>query len=60
MLKSRIIAFLMLLFAIAFFIFAITHPTASFPWNNTITYLIYAVYFLVIIFLLITSHKKKK
>lgn len=58
--KSRIIASIMLIAAIAFFVFAITHPTASFPWNNTITYFIYAVYILIMVLLFVAPYKKGK
>ncbi len=58
--KSRIIASIMLIVAIAFFVFAITHPTASFPWSNTITYFIYAVYVVIMVLLFIAPHKKGK
>lgn len=58
--KSRIIASIMLIVAILFFVFAITHPTAGFPWSNTITYFIYAVYILIMIFLFAAPHKKGK
>ena len=39
----------MLIFAIGFVIYALNNPQASFPWNNAITYLIYAVYFIVMV-----------
>ncbi len=55
--KSRIVALIMLVLAIAFFAFAITHPTASFPWSNTITYFIYAVYILIMVLLFAAPHK---
>ena len=58
--KSRIIASIMLIVAIAFFVFAITHPTASFPWSNAITYFIYAVYILIMVLLFAAPSKKKK
>ena len=58
--KSRIIASIMLIVAIAFFVFAITHPTASFPWSNTIKYFIYAVYVVIMVLLFIAPHKKGK
>lgn len=57
--KSRIIASIMLIVAIAFFVFAITHPTASFPWSNTITYFIYAVYVVIMVLLFIAPHKRE-
>ena len=56
---SRIIGFIMLIVAIAFVIFAITHPTASFPWSNTITYILYIAYFVVMVVFLIAPFRKK-
>lgn len=44
--------------AIIFFMFVITHSTASFPWNNTITYFSYAVYIVAMVLLFIASLKK--
>ncbi len=44
---SRIIGLIMLIIAIVFIVFALNHPEKSFPWNNTITWLLYGVYFLV-------------
>lgn len=51
--KSRIIALIMLIAAVVFFVFSITHPTSSFPWSNTITYFIYAVYILIMVVLFV-------
>ena len=42
---SRIIGVIMLIIAIVFIMFALNHPEKSFPWNNTITWLLYGVYF---------------
>ena len=56
--KSRITALIMLIAAIAFFVYAVTHPTAGFPWSNTITYSIYAVYILIMALLFIAPYKK--
>ena len=50
---SRILGLIMLIIAIAFIVFALNHPEMSFPWNNTITWLLYGVYFLVTVVLLI-------
>lgn len=58
--KSRIIASIMLVAAIAFFAFAITHPTASFPWSNTITYFVYAIYILIMVVLFVAPYRKGK
>ncbi len=58
--KSRIIASIMLIAAIAFFAFAITHPTASFPWSNAATYFIYAVYILIMAVLFVAPCRKGK
>ena len=49
---SRIIGVIMLIVAVVFIIFALNHPEKSFPWNNTITWLLYGVYFLVTVALL--------
>lgn len=54
------LAMVMLVIAIIFFAFAITHPMLSFPWSNKITYTIYAVYTLIMIILFITLWRKKK
>ena len=56
---SRIIGLTMLIIAIAFIIFALNHPEKSFPWSNTITWLLYGVYFLVTVVLLIAPKIKK-
>ena len=45
--------------AIVFIMFALNHPEKSFPWNNTITWLLYGVYFLVAVVLLIAPKIKK-
>lgn len=50
---SRIIGVIMLIVAIVFIVLALNHPEKSFPWNNTITWLLYGVYFLVAVVLLI-------
>lgn len=55
--KSRAVASVMLIAALAFFVFAVTHPTASFPWSNAVTYWIYAVYVLVMALLFIAPSK---
>ena len=56
---SRIIGVIMLIVAIVFIVFALNHPEKSFPWNNTITWLLYGIYFLVIVVLLIAPKMKK-
>ena len=48
---SRIIGVIMLIVAFVFIMFALNHPEKSFPWNNTITWLLYGVCFLVTIVL---------
>ena len=39
--SSRIVAVIMLIIAIIFFVVALNNPQASFPWNNIITYILY-------------------
>lgn len=56
---SRIIGLTMLIIAIVFIMFALNHPEKSFPWSNTITWLLYGVYFLVTVVLLIAPKMKK-
>ena len=55
----RIIGLIMLIIAIVFIMYALNHPEMSFPWNNTITWLLYGVYFFVIVVLLIAPKMKK-
>lgn len=57
---SRIIGIAMLALAVAFVIFAFSHPEMSFPWSNTVTYLIYGMYFVAMVVLLIAPFKKNK
>ena len=56
---SRIVGLIMLIIAVAFIIFALNHPEMSFPWNNTITWFLYSLYFLVTVVLLIAPKMKK-
>ena len=56
---SRIIGGIMLIIAIVFIMFALNHPEKSFLWNNTITWLLYGVYFLLTVVLLIAPKMKK-
>ena len=56
----RSIAWVMLIAAVIFLVYAVTHPTASFSWSNTITYALYAVYILVMLVLFVASRKKGK
>ena len=56
---SRIIGLTMLIIAIVFIMFALNHPEKSFPWSNTITWLLYGIYFLVTVVLLIAPKIKK-
>ena len=56
---SRIIGVIMLIVAIVFIMFALNHPEKSFPWSNTITWLLYGIYFLVTIVLLIAPKMKR-
>ena len=56
---SRIVGLVMLIIAVAFITFALNHPEMSFPWNNTITWLLYGLYVLVTVVLLIAPKLKK-
>ena len=50
-----VMGIIMLIFAIGFVIYALNNPQASFPWNNIITYSIFAVYIIVMIVSFILS-----
>ena len=54
-----IIGLIMLIIAIVFIMYALNHPEMSFPWNNTITWLLYGLYILVTVMLLIAPKTKK-
>ena len=56
---SRIVGLVMLIIAVAFIMFAVNDPEMSFPWNNTITWLLYGLYVLVTVVLLIAPKMKK-
>jgi type IV secretory pathway VirB2 component (pilin) len=56
---SRIIAAAMLFLAAAFLCYALNHPEASFPWSNTITFILYGVYAATVAVLFIAPFKKK-
>ena len=56
---SRIVGLVMLIIAVAFIMFAVNRPEMSFPWNNTITWLLYGLYVLVTVVLFIAPKMKK-
>lgn len=58
--SSRIIGIVMLVVAIAFVVFAFSHPEMSFPWSNTITYLLYGIYGIAMVVMFIAPFKKRK
>lgn len=43
-------ALTLLVIGIIFIFYALNHPEASFPWSNNITYIIYIVYLLLIVY----------
>lgn len=51
---------LMVVVAIGFLIFALNHPEMSFPWSNSITYEIYAVYLVITVFMFSISKRMAK
>ena len=57
--RSRILAAAMLALGICFLAYAFSHPEASFPWGNGISYCIYAVYVLAMLLLFIAPFKEK-
>ena len=53
---------ILLLIAILFIVFALNNPQMSFPWSNSITYIIYAAYTIITLcmFGLAIKHRKKE
>ena len=56
---SRIIGVIMMLVAVVFIVFALGHPEMSFPWSNTITYILYIVYLVAMVIFFVAPFKKK-
>ena len=54
------IGLLMVVVAIGFMVFALNHPEMSFPWSNSITYVIYVVYLVAAIIMFCISKKATK
>lgn len=57
---SRKLGLLLLVLAVCFVVYALGHPTGSFPWSNSVTYAIYLGYFLVTAVLLWAPFGKKQ
>ena len=49
----RTIAVVMLLAAAGFLLYAFSHPEMSWPWSNSISYVIYGTYLLIMAALLV-------
>ena len=56
---SRIIGLVMAVIAIVFVVFALNHPEMSFPWSNTVTWVLYGLYTIVMVVLFIAPTKKR-
>lgn len=52
--KLITIAVIMTLLAIIFIVIALSHPELSFPWSNTVTYILYVLYMaaMIVIYIL--------
>ena len=55
---SRIIGLVMVAIATAFVVFALNHPEMSFPWSNTVIWVLYGLYADVTAVFLIAPTKK--
>ena len=53
------IAAIMTLVAIIFIVIALSHPELSFPWNNTVTCILYVAYIAAMIVLYIMGFAKR-
>lgn len=56
----RKLGLLLLVLAVCFVVYALGHPTGSFPWSNSVTYAIYLGYLLVTAVLLWAPFGKKQ
>ena len=56
---SRIIATVMLVIAVGFVGYALSHPEASFPWSSVITLGIYIVYLIAMIIMFVAPFKEQ-
>ena len=56
---SRKLGLLLLVLAVCFVVYAMGHPTGSFPWSNSVTYGMYLVYLLLTAVLLWAPFGKK-
>ncbi len=58
---ARTAAVVMLAAAVVFLAFALTHPEASWPWGNGVSYTLYAAYLAVMaaLFFVSTGRPKK-
>lgn len=54
----RTIGIAMAVIAIGFIAFALSRPEISFPWSNTVTYVLYGLYAVVTAVLLIAPSKR--
>lgn len=57
---SRIFGFLLCILAIAFVLYALRHPEASFPFPLPSVYAVYGIYAAITLFLLVAPFKGKK
>lgn len=57
---SRMIASIMLAIAIGFILYVLNHPEGSWPWSNTVTYVLYGVYAIIMFVLFIAPFQKSK
>ena len=57
---SRICASIMLVVAIGFVLCALNHPESSLPWSNTISYILFGVYILIMVILFVAPFKGKR
>ncbi|MBE6011415.1 hypothetical protein [Anaeropeptidivorans aminofermentans] len=53
-----ILGIVMIISAIFFIIYALNNPQASFPWHNSITYIIYMAYIVLAVSFILKGFKK--
>ena len=55
---ARIISIIMLIGSFIFLEFVFTHPEATFPWGNTVTYILYGLYICAMVYFMSIGYKR--
>lgn len=50
----------MLIVALSFLWYALNHPEGAFPWSNAVTFSLYGIYLIAMLFFFIAPFRKKR